>query len=71
LPTSPKNIAHVLWKAGIYDMNPEAAMGAMVGDGDSAALVVGRPRVELQKRFGYLLELNNTSPLPANLLGLF
>jgi hypothetical protein len=43
LPTDPKNIAHVLWKAGIDDMNPEEAMGAMVGDGIAPLLSSERP----------------------------
>ena len=50
----PKNVKYVLWKHDLYPMNPDLAMGAMVGDIGRGELVVGKTKAQLQKKFGYL-----------------
>lgn len=52
----PKNIKYVFWKAGLYRMNLDMAVGTMIGDGGGRdKLVVGKTREQLRNRFGYLL----------------
>jgi|SRR5271166_1795525 len=58
----PKNIKHVLWKHGLYRMNFDAASDTMIGDSSREKLVLGKTKVELQERFGYLSTLSETSP---------
>ena len=53
--SDPKNIKYVCWKAGLYRMNPDAATGTMVGDGNRDRLVVGKTKAQLRDRFGLLL----------------
>ena len=58
----PRNIGYVFWKAGLYEMDLDAATGTMIGDGDSDKLVLGKTKTELQKRFGYLTAPGEASP---------
>lgn len=50
----PKNIEYVLWKAGLFRMNPDKAVETMVGDADRDKLVIGKTEAELRNRFGFL-----------------
>jgi hypothetical protein len=52
--SDPKNIKYVLWKNGLYGMNLDTATGTMIGDGSSKKLVVGKTKVQLREKFGYL-----------------
>ena len=52
--SDPKNIKYVLWKNGLYGMNLDTAMGTMIGDGSREKLVIGKTRVQLREKFGYL-----------------
>ncbi len=51
----PKNIEYVFWKYGLYRMNPDTASDTMIGDSGRDKIVVGKTKLQLQKRFGYLL----------------
>jgi hypothetical protein len=53
--SDPKNIKYLLWKNGLYSMNLDKATGTMIGDVSSERLVVGKTRVQLREKFGYLL----------------
>jgi hypothetical protein len=53
--SDPKNIKYVLWKNGLYAMNLDKATGTMIGDGSRERLVVGKTKVQLRDKFGYLL----------------
>jgi hypothetical protein len=50
----PKNIKYVLWKNGLYEMNLDAATNTMIGDGNREKLVIGKSKVQLREKFGYL-----------------
>ena len=52
--SDPKNITYVLWKNGLYGMNLDAATDAMIGDASREKLVIGRTKVQLREKFGYL-----------------
>lgn len=58
----PKSIKYVLWKHGLYRMNLDAATDTMIGDSNSEMLVLGKTKVELQEKFGYLSTLSEASP---------
>ena len=47
--SDPKNIKYVLWKNGLYPMNPDTAMGTMIGDAGRDKLVIGKTKNQLQK----------------------
>ena len=51
----PKNIKYVLWKSDLYPMNLDNAMSAMIGDIGREKLVVGKNKMQLRKKFGYLV----------------
>jgi len=53
--SDPRNIKYILWKSGLYPMNLDKATGTMIGDGSSDRLVVGKTKVQLREKFGYLL----------------
>jgi len=57
----PKNIKYVLWKAGLYKLNPDVALAAMVGDPGRDGLVLGRSKAQLRKEFGVLLSPDDAS----------
>jgi hypothetical protein len=50
----PRSIKYVLWKHGLYEMNLDAATDTMIGDGNREKLVVGKTKVQLREKFGYL-----------------
>jgi hypothetical protein len=52
--SDPRNIKYVLWKNGLYGMNLDAATGTMIGDGSREKLVVGKTKIQLREKFGYL-----------------
>jgi hypothetical protein len=56
-----KNIKYVLWKNGLYRMNLDTATGTMIGDGSREKLVIGKTKVQLRERFGYLSTPANIS----------
>jgi hypothetical protein len=58
----PKNIKYVLWKHGLYRMNLDTASGTMIGDANREILVLGKSKVELREKFGYLSTLSEASP---------
>jgi hypothetical protein len=53
--SDPKNIRYVCWKAGFHAMDPDIALGTMIGDADRERIVIGRTKEELRSKFGYLL----------------
>jgi hypothetical protein len=57
----PKNIKYVFWKAGLYRMNLDVATDTMIGDASRNKLVVGKTKLQLKNRFGYLLTVAETS----------
>ena len=58
----PKNIKYVLWKHGLYGMDLDTASGTMIGDANREILVLGKSKVELREKFGYLSTLSEASP---------
>jgi hypothetical protein len=58
----PKNFKYVLWKHELYAMNPDQAIGAMVGDTGRDKLVVGKTKAQLQQKFGYLKSPSDAGP---------
>src|SRR5215467_7732007 len=60
--SDPKNIKYVLWKHALYPMNLDTAVGTMIGDIDREALVVGKSKTQLQKKFGYLKSPSDAHP---------
>jgi hypothetical protein len=52
--SDPKNIKYVLWKNGLYGMNLDTATGTMIGDASREKLVIGKTKVQLREKFGYL-----------------
>ena len=58
----PKNIEYVCWKAGLCRMNLDLAADTMVGDAGSDKIVLGKTKEQLEKKFGYLLALDDASP---------
>ena len=51
----PKNIKYVFWKAGLYRMDSDTALGTMIGDRNREKLVIGKTKDQLRAKFGYLL----------------
>lgn len=60
--SDPKNIKYVLWKHGLYRMDLDSASGTMIGDANREMLVLGKTKVELREKFGYLSTLPEASP---------
>ena|SRR5436190_23848395 len=52
--SDPKNIKYVLWKNDLYGMNLDTATGTMIGDASREKLVIGKTKVQLREKFGYL-----------------
>jgi hypothetical protein len=67
----PKNIKYVLWKAGLYKMNPDVALATMIGDADRDKLVLGKTKEQLSNQFGFLLLPADASPYLEELLSKF
>ena len=53
-----KDLRYIGWKLDIFPMNPDSALGTMVGDGHSADLVLGKTEAALIKKFGYVTPLS-------------
>jgi hypothetical protein len=51
----PKNLKYVLWKAGLYKVDVDVALSAMVGDRNCKIIIIGKSKKQLEYRFGYLL----------------
>jgi hypothetical protein len=51
----PKRMGYVFWKAGLYRLNPDEALGTMVGDPQRDRLVLGKTKTQLRDKFGVLL----------------
>lgn len=60
--SDPKNIKYVLWKNGLYPLNPNVATHTMIGDAGHDELVLGKTKTQLRKKFGYLLAPADASP---------
>ena len=60
--SDPKNIKYVLWKNGLYGMNLDAVTGTMIGDRSREKLVIGKTKVQLREKFGYLSTAADVSP---------
>jgi hypothetical protein len=60
--SDPKNIKYVLWKNDLYPMNVDKAIGTMIGDAGREKLVVGKTKMQLQKKFGYLVAPSDADP---------
>ena len=58
----PKNIKYVLWKHGLYGMDLDTASDTMIGDAGREMLVLGKTKVKLREKFGYLSTLSEVSP---------
>lgn len=58
----PKSIKYVLWKADLYRLNLDEAIGTMVGDRNRDKLVVGKTKAQLRDKFGSLLSPADASP---------
>ena len=58
----PKNIKYVLWKHGLYGMDVDTAIYTMMGDANREMLVLGKTKVELRGKLGYLSTLSEASP---------
>jgi hypothetical protein len=52
--SDPKNIHYVLWKAGLYPLDPDVALDTMIGDRHRDNLVIGKTREDLNRKFGQL-----------------
>jgi hypothetical protein len=52
--SDPKNPRYVLWKTGIYPMDPGLAAETMIADPHRDELVLGKSKEELRPKFGYL-----------------
>src|ERR1700733_3230837 len=57
----PRSVSYVMWKAGLYTMDPGLAAGTMVGDPRRDRLVVGKTKQQLRRRFGELQTLAEAS----------
>jgi len=61
--TDPKNLYYVLWKNGLNaNMNLDNALCTMSHDVHSEQLVYGLSRGQLERRFGYVRTLEQTTP---------
>ncbi|MGD0478730.1 MAG: hypothetical protein ABSA42_01090 [Terracidiphilus sp.] len=51
---------YIGWRLGLPTLDPDYALGTMVGDRHRDTLVIGKTNEQLTKRFGYLLTLDQT-----------
>jgi hypothetical protein len=61
-PNDPKNLRYVFWKAGGYKLDPDVATETMIGDSARDRIVVGKSKLQLKDRFGYLVAPPEASP---------
>ncbi len=59
--SDPKSTHYLMWKKGEYRLDPDVALGTMIGDADSASIVIGKTRKELEGVFGYLTPIDQAS----------
>ena len=59
--SDPKNLHYVLWKRGLYPLDPNVALDTMVGDADQSKLVIGKSKNELAAKFGFLTPIQSAS----------
>jgi hypothetical protein len=52
--SDPKNMRYVLWKMGLYPLNPDVALDTMIGDRHRDRLIIGKTREDLRRKFGQL-----------------
>ena len=57
----PKGFEYIGWRLGLPSLNPDLALGSMIGDVHRDGLVIGKTRDELVKKFGYVTEVNRHS----------
>jgi hypothetical protein len=57
----PKNIKYVLWKAGLYSLDPDVALPTMAGDPGRDVLVLGRSKAQLRNEFDALISPSDAS----------
>lgn len=57
----PKNAKYLLWKAQLYEMDPQAVGKTMLRDSQRDKLVVGKTKDQLKHQFGPLLPLDQVS----------
>ena len=60
--SDPKNMRYVLWKVGLYRMDPDVATDTMIGDPGRDALVLGKTKRQLRDKFEYLALPADASP---------
>jgi hypothetical protein len=58
----PKNLHYVGWKYHLLPMDPHRALGIMPEDRTSEQLVLGKSKVELENRFGFVLTKDQVRP---------
>jgi hypothetical protein len=59
--SDPKSLQYVLWKRGLYPLDPDVALGTMIGDAGRDNLVVGKSKDQLEARFGFLTPIGSAS----------
>jgi hypothetical protein len=60
-PDDPKGIMYIGWRFGLPSLNPDRALGTMVGDIHRENLVIGKTKDELIRRFGYVTTVDQAS----------
>jgi len=60
-PSDPKGPRYQGWKLGIYPLDPDIALDAMIADPHRDKLVMGKTKGELAKRFGYVTSIGEAS----------
>jgi hypothetical protein len=57
----PKGLLYIGWRIGLPTLDPDRALGTMVGDTHKDALVIGKTKDELIRKFGYVTSLDDPS----------
>src|SRR5271169_6386793 len=60
-PDDPKGFEYIGWRLGLPTLDPDRALGTMIGDVHRDGLVIGKTKGELVKRFGYVTTLEEAS----------
>jgi hypothetical protein len=58
----PKNLHYLAWKYHLLPMDPHRALSIMTHDQYSERLVLGKTKAELQRRFGFVLDVDQVRP---------
>jgi hypothetical protein len=56
----PRDLRYQAWKIGLYPLEVDQALNMMIGDSDRDAIVIGKTKQQLDRKFGTL------SPVPGN-----